>query len=333
MPKLVVTAEFSKDQLARLDHFGEVAYVGWGSERRVLDGREWHEVLADADIALVEFERIGEAELAHAPKLRLVGIARGTQMVADLDALDRRGIAVLTTPGRNAESVADLTIAFAVMLARRVLPAVDHVRQQDWQDVLGTYVAYRGRELGGLVLGLVGCGAVGRLVASRAHAFGMTVLVFDPYVPAERLEGVGEQVSLSELLRRSDVVSVHAAVTPETQGMLGEREFAAMKPEALLINTARSVIVDTDALASALRTGRLAGAALDVFDIEPLGADSPLRDLPNVILTPHIGGATRDVVDRHSRMLADGVEAWLEGRLPPWCINPDVFNAGSRLSA
>jgi phosphoglycerate dehydrogenase-like enzyme len=329
MPRFVVTAEFPDDQLARLRRHGVVRYVGWGPERRVLVGDEWHRILADADVALVEFERIGEDELAHAPDLRLVGIARGTQMVADLAALSRRQIAVLTTPGRNAESVADLTLAFAVMLVRQVLPAIDQVRRHEWSDVLTAYVSFRGRELGSLVLGLVGYGAVGRLVAHRAHAFGMAVLVYDPYASAELAGGIVEQVSLPELLHRSDLVSVHAAVTEETKGMIAAAEFAQMKPGAMFINTARSSIVETTALVEALRASRLAGAALDVFDEEPLAADSPIRDLPNVILTPHIGGATEEVAVRHSMMLADGVEAWLAGETPQWCLNPEVLGQPS----
>ena len=325
MPRFVVTAEFAEDQLARLRRHGDVRYVGWGPERRVLVGAEWHRILADAEVALVEFEQIGRDELIHAPRLRLVGIARGTQMVADLAALTGRGIAVLTTPGRNAESVADLTIAFAVMLARRILPAVDHVRRAEWEEVLTTYVSFRGRELGALALGLIGCGAVGRLVAQRAHAFGMTVLIHDPFASPETLRGLGVPVTLAELLDRSDLVSVHAAVTAETIGMIGVAEFAHMRPGCLFINTARSVIVDTAALAVALREGRLGGAALDVFDEEPLPNESPLRDLPNVILTPHIGGATVEVSRRHSVMLADGVEAWLAGETPRWCLNPEVL--------
>jgi phosphoglycerate dehydrogenase-like enzyme len=324
--RILVTAELEESALARLRALGDVTYAGWGAERRVLEGAEWHRLLADADIALVEFERIDAPDLVHAPDLKLVGVARGTQMTADLPALTARGVLVMTTPGRNATSVAELTIAFAVLLARHVGPAMAQVREGRWTARLDTFLEFRGRELGGLVLGVVGYGAVGTLVADRAAAFGMRTLVYDPYRWGPSLERREPEVtSLPDLLRRSDIVSLHAAVTPETIGLIGEEQLALMRPGAALINTARSALVDTDALVDALVSGRLGGAALDVFDQEPLPAGSPLFELPNVILTPHIGGATTEVVDRHSAMLVAGVEDWLDGRTPRSTVNPEVL--------
>jgi phosphoglycerate dehydrogenase-like enzyme len=327
--RILVTAELEASALARLRTLGDVTYAGWGLERRVLVGAEWHALLAAADIALVEFERIDAADLAHAPDLKLVGVARGTQMTADLPALTDRGVLVMTTPGRNAQSVAELTIAFAVLLARHVGPAMTQVREGRWTSRLDTFLEFRGRELGGLVLGVVGYGAVGTLVAQRAQAFGMRTLVYDPYRWGPSMAGADAEVtSLADLLRRTDIVTLHAAVTPETVGLIGEEQLSVMRPGGSLINTARSALVDTDALVRALISGHLAGAALDVFDDEPLAADSPLRVLPGVILTPHIGGATSEVVARHSAMLLAGVEDWLAGRTPQSSVNPEVLVRG-----
>jgi phosphoglycerate dehydrogenase-like enzyme len=325
--RIVVTADFDPFALERLRTLGRVTYAGWGYERRILSGPEWHDLLSGADIALIEVEQIGEDELARAPDLRLIGVARGTPVVADIPAITRHGICMFTTPGRNAESVADLTMAFAIMLARNVGPAMRHVSDGRWANgTVRTYLGFRGRELEGLTLGVVGFGAVGRLVARHASEFGMRILVCDPFASEPLHIDRTELVTLAELLGRSDIVTLHAAVTPETRRMIGQAEFALMKRGVMFINTARAALVDGEALLGALRVGHVASAALDVFDREPLPSDSPLLAFPNVVMTPHIGGATEDVVVRHSAMLVEGVEAWLAGKVPSACVNPEVID-------
>ena len=177
--------------------------------------------------------------------------------------------------------------------------------------------------MGGLTIGLVGLGAVGREVAARAVAFKARVLAYDPYLTA--LPPGVESVGLDDLLRTADVVSLHAPVTAETQGLLSRQRLASMKPGALLVNTARAALTDEDALYDALRSGHLGGAALDVLAVEPLQPGNRFLALPNVIATPHLGGATVDVVRHHSDQIVDSIERHLRGERPRWIANAAVY--------
>jgi D-3-phosphoglycerate dehydrogenase len=169
---------------------------------------------------------------------------------------------------------------------------------------------------------------VGQATGQRLAALGATVLAFDPYADPDVLRGLGiELVELDEVLERADVVSIHAAVTPETRGMLGADAFARMKRGAYFVNAARFGIADESALLDALRSGHLAGAAFDHFEGEFLPADHPLLSMPNVVLTPHIGGQTAETVENHTQAMADGLEALLAGREPPNTVNPEVLPA------
>src|SRR5439155_3241435 len=187
---------------------------------------------------------------------------------------------------------------------------------------------YRGTELGAMTFGLVGCGAVGRATGRKLAALGGTVLAFDPYADAEDLRGIGiELATLEDVLERSDVISVHAAVTPETRGMLDEQAFARMKKGAFFVNAARFAIAQEQPLLDALRSGHLAGAAFDHFEGEFLPADHSLLSMTNVVLTPHIGGQTPQTVENHTTAMADGLEALLAGREHPNVVNPEVLPA------
>jgi D-3-phosphoglycerate dehydrogenase len=179
-----------------------------------------------------------------------------------------------------------------------------------------------------MTVGLVGCGAVGQVTARRLVGLGATVIGFDPYADVDAVRAAGvELVELDALLERSDVVSVHAAVTPETRGMLGSDGFARMKPGAYFVNAARFGIADEQAVLESLRSGHLAGAAFDHFEGEFLPADHPLLSMPNVVLTPHIGGQTAETIVNHTQAMADGLEALLAGREPPNAVNPEVLPA------
>jgi len=188
------------------------------------------------------------------------------------------------------------------------------------------YKRFRGCELAGRVLGLVGLGNIGLRVAHMAQAFDMEVISYDPYFSPDKARALNvRMVTLDELASLADVISVHCKVTPETHGLLGKHEFALMKPTAYLINTARAIIVDQEALLDALRNHKIAGAALDVYWYEPLASNHPLLSMDNVTLTPHLGGASIDVPKRHSEMIVDDVLAWLDGEKPQRVFNPQVF--------
>lgn len=310
-------------QFERLDE-ARVLEPRTESERRI---REYMghpdqlvELIDGHEALLVHGAPVTEAVLDGAAQLRVVCCARGGPVNVDVGEATRRGITVVTTPGKNAEAVADLTLGFIVMLARGVPSAQRHllegggVGQSSFEGA-----QFFGHDLKGLSLGLVGLGQVGTRVARRAVAFGMEVLGFDPNV-ADGGE-VARARDLDDLLARADVVSVHARATAETANLFDARAFAAMRPGALFVNTARETLVDETALAEALAAGRLAGAALDVLRPVAPGERHPLLDSDRVIVTPHIGGATYETLARGARMLADDLDRIEAGEAPLHAIN------------
>ncbi len=266
------------------------------------------------------------AEALDTPGLRLVCCARGGPVNVDVAAATARGIPVANTPGKNAAAVAELTIAFALMLIRGV-PRAARYLADGGTVAQSTYEGHEffGREAPGTVLGLVGLGHVGRNVASRAAALGFTVIAHDPVPPAIDQDGI-RMVSLADLLAESDIVSVHARATPDNRHLFSSAAFAGMKPGAAFINTARESLVDEPALAGALRSGRLSGAALDVVERPADGARHPLLDIPSVCITPHIGGATEETLVRGAERAAAAIATVLAGDRPAAVVNPDVFD-------
>lgn len=241
---------------------------------------------------------------------KLKVIARSGTGVDTIDVKEahKRNIVVVNAPGANAESVAEHTFAFMLSFTRSIIPAVNTLKSGIWAKS-----DFHGMELAGKTLGVVGFGHIGSRVAGLGSAFGMNILVFSRKPPA-----IGKQVPLSELLSRSDFVSLHVPATNQTRGMIGAGELNQMKKSAFLINTARGSIVDEQALIAALKNGRIAGAALDVFASEPLLPDSELLKLPNVIVTPHVAADSREGENRASLMVAKDVDNVLQG-LKPIC--------------
>ncbi|MGN6522260.1 MAG: NAD(P)-dependent oxidoreductase [Actinomycetes bacterium] len=328
--RAVVTCELSEDGRDRLEQLGfEVVTGGWGTTRQPLSDAEMADVCAGARLVLTEIERVDEAVLRAAPDLLAVGTARGGPVNVDIPACSARGIPVLYTPARNAESVADFTIGLILSALRGISAGEQQLRGSGW--LVGgelPYLHFRGRELSALTVDLVGFGAVGRAVARRlVHGFGTRVLWSDPYVAADDLSAdarLGTPVPLPELLADSDVVSLHCARSAATERLIDEKALAAMRAGALLVNTAGGACVDEAALVSALEEGRVS-AALDVFASEPLPPDSALLRAPATVLTPHLAGAATDVVAHHSRMLLDDVAAVVRGDAPRHCANPQVL--------
>jgi len=265
------------------------------------------------------------AEILDAAPLRLVCCARGGPVNVDVAAASARGILVTNAPGRNAVAVAELTIAFALMLIRGV-PASARFLIEGGQHAASAFEGsqFFGGEAASVTLGLVGLGNVGREVAARAGALGFPMLGYDPVPPNTVPAGV-TMVALDDLLSRADLVSVHARVTADNRHMFGAAAFARMRRGACFINTARESLVDEDALAVALASGALAGAALDVAERRPAGDRHPLLDLPNVIMTPHIGGATHETLRRGAEMAAAAVASLVAGNTPDHLLNPEVL--------
>lgn len=334
--KILVLAPFDPAELDRLRAGNEVVYESWIEQRRMLSPDDLAARLAAEgfDAVVVEAEFVTRDVIEAVPGLRVAASARGKAVHVDVAAATEHGCVVLQTPGRNAESVADLCLAMILDRLRHVSDAAAAVKRGEWsfgldEDALVPYIRFRGLELGGRTLGLLGFGAVARAVARRALAFGMRVVAFDPYCPdaAFAESGVARAATLSELLRGSHILSVHVEQTPETIGMLDAEALRLLPRGALLVNTARARVVDQDALVAMLRDGHLAGVALDVFSPEPVPQSHPILQEPGALVLPHIGGATEDAVRRHSTMLREDFDRLARGERPLRCANPAVLDA------
>lgn len=267
---------------------------------------------------------VDEALLAAAPRLKVVSnMAVGVNNI-DLNACTRRGIPVGHTPGVLTDATADLTMALLLAAARRLPEAAHDARAGRWTTWSPT--GWLGTDLQGRTLGIVGLGAIGQAVAERARAFGLRVVYTSRTRKPEAEHRLGATfLTLDELLARSDFVSLHVPLTPQTRGLIDAEALRRMKPTAILVNTARGAVVDSEALLQALRQGWIRAAALDVTDPEPLPPEHPLYALPNCLITPHIGSATEDTRRRMAERACENLLAGLRGERLPYCANPEVY--------
>ncbi len=322
-PRIVIVDDFAGlfADLPELEAFREVGEVVRYTDRPADDGALAARLAGARAVITVRaaFTRFSADLLAALPELRLIAVAgTGTQDV-DVAAATRLGIAVANAAGASARSVAETTIGLILALAHQI-PRLDRaVRAGQWPQTLGCDVE-------GRTLGLVGLGRIAALVAHFARALDMRVIAWTRRDAAARAAACGaEAVPLERLWREADIISNHLRLVPETRGFIGRAAFAAMRPTAFFVDTTRGGIVDEEALIDALRRGALAGAALDVFAREPLAADSPLRGMNNVILTPHAAWLTHETSRRMAATSIDNVRAFLEGRLTN-LVNPVVLS-------
>lgn len=252
---------------------------------------EFESALRSADALIVRSAtRVTRDVLARAPRLKAVGRAGVGVDNIDIPAATVKGIAVFNAPGGSTVAAAELTMALLISVARKIPAAEASVRRGEWNRA-----AFKGVELRGKTLGLIGAGRIGSEVATRCQAFGMEVVAYDPYLSPTRADELDvELTGLDEVIERGDFISMHVPLTDETRGICGSYALSKMKPTAFVVNASRGGVVDEAALAKALHNGDIAGAALDVYDDEPLSADSPLRDAPNLVLTPHLGASTAE---------------------------------------
>jgi D-3-phosphoglycerate dehydrogenase len=320
-PRVLVTAPLRGEGLDRLRATADIVYDPWidQSPLRIYSSPQLAERAAaeGVDSLVVESDLVGP-EVFERP-LRFVAATRADPVNIDIAAATEAGVPVIRCPGRNADGVAELAVGLLFSVARRIVPADADVRSNEvFRDGTIPYQRFRAWELAGRTAGLVGLGAVGRALKWRLEGLGLSVVAFDPYAD-------GETVGLERLLEVSDVVSMHAPVTTETTGMIGAEQFAAMRPSSIYLNTARARLHDTDALVAALQSGHLGGAGLDHFEGEHLPDGHPLASMHNVVLTPHIGGATWDTECRQATMVADDVAALLAGDPLRYIVNPEVM--------
>ncbi|ADD43721.1 2-hydroxyacid dehydrogenase [Stackebrandtia nassauensis] len=281
--------------------------------------------LPGAEVAVTQLAPFTEKVFASAPQLRLVAVSRGGPVNVNLEAATRHGVAVCYAPGRNANAVAEFTIGLIIAACRNIATGRDAIAAGDWHERYFEYGA-AGSEIQGSTVGLIGYSAVGRLVARLLTAFGATVKAYDPFVDASRFEpGVEKVDDLETLLATSQIVSLHQRLTPQTRGMIAAEQLAAMPRGSVLINTARGGVLDYEALCDSLDAGHLGGAGLDVHPTEPLPADARLRRTPNVVLTPHIAGCSREVAKLAATICAAEVGRWRRGEPLANCANPEVL--------
>ncbi len=288
--KVVIADRISDAGLELLKRSPELEIVSTVSE----PARLKHEMEAAHALVVRSETQVTEELLQVAPRLILVARAGIGVDNIDVDAATRRGVAVLNAPGANTVSAAEQTFALLLALLRKVTSAVQSMRLGEWDRK-----RFMGTELNGKTLSALGLGRIGERVARIAQAFGMEVLGHDPYVSPERALELGVSlVSLEEALRRADVVTLHMPLTDDTRRIINAERLALMKPTAVLVNTARGGLLEEKALVEAVESGKLAGAALDVFDVEPLPADSPLRSSDRIVLTPHLAASTKEAQER-----------------------------------
>ena len=323
--KAFVTAPFRGEGWDTLNGLAEVVYDPWIEQvpLRLLNGEKLAARLIEegADILIVESDSV-KGPVFDVPLLA-IGSCRGDPNNVDVPAATAAGIPVLRAPGRNADAVAEITMALMFAVNRFLVPADRDVRaDQVYAGGKIPYQRYRAWQLAGRTAGVIGLGAVGRAAAWRFEGLGMRVLSYDPYNPQATHHTPDE---LLDMLGECDVVSMHAVVTPETERLMGAVQFAAMKDGSIYVNSARALLHDTDALVAALQSGHLVGAGLDHFEGEHLAPDHPLCGMDNVVLTPHIGGATYDTEANHSKLIADDLARLLRGEKPVNCVNPEVL--------
>jgi D-3-phosphoglycerate dehydrogenase len=320
-PKALVTAAVRGPGLDLLHQLADLVLDSWLDlpQLRIYNAQQLAARVAEegANIVVVEGDSCG-AELYEQPMIA-VASCRGDPTNVDVAAATAAGVPVLRAPGRNADAVAELAVALLFAATRGLIPADKDVRAGEiYRDGKIPYQRYRAWELSGRTVGLVGLGAVARALRWRLRGLGMEVLAYDPYAPEATS-------TLDELFERSDVISVHAPVTPETTGMIGKTEFAKMRDGVVYLNTARAKIHDTDALVDALRSGKVGAAGLDHFEGEHLPTDHPLTEFSSVVLTPHIGGATYNTETNHTRTIAEDLCRLLAGARPLHIVNPEVL--------
>jgi phosphoglycerate dehydrogenase-like enzyme len=314
--KVLVTATSyaTQDELLRTKLEEEVGQVVYNTTGKPLSSSQLQELLPDVDGMIAGLDEIDAAALASAHNLKVVARYGVGYNNVDLEAARLHQVIVTNTPGANAKSVAELTVTLILNLLRPVIPAVKMTKAGEWPR-------FKGISLQGKTVGLVGCGAIGKETARKLAGFDCQILAYDIYEDKTFASQQGVRyVSLAKLLSESDIISLHLPGVPETAGLVDKEFLNQMKPGSYLVNTARGELLDENALLEALGTGHVRGAALDVFQREPPGADNPLLELEQVIVTPHMGAHSDSATNAMGWMALEECLAVLQGKTPKYRI-------------
>lgn len=313
--KALITAPYNESGLQDLRDLGvETDYRSWKDQGRGYLPEELKEMLAEDayEIFITEHDTVDRSVIESCPSLRLIGVCRGTPSNVDVAFAESRGIEVLNTPGRNAQAVAEMFIANVITFYRKTMVARQWLIDGEWDAGAHTsYLHFKGNELAGKTVGMVGFGAVGRHIARMLTAFPCRILYYDPYYTSE--DTTYRSVDLDAVFEESDIVAINLPVNESTKGMIGAELLGKMKSSAVLVNMSRAVVLDREALITALEKKAIRGAVVDVFDHEPPDErDYLIIRHPDVLATPHIAGATFEVEDHHVRIMNERLETWLK---------------------
>ncbi|TAH83216.1 hydroxyacid dehydrogenase [Bacillus subtilis] len=330
---VLVTAPYNEEGRKELENlFGSVAYQSWKEQGRAYREDELIQLLkaTNATGLITELDQVTDSVFASVPELSFVGVCRGMPSNVDVAAASKRGIPVFYTPGRNAQAVAEMFIGNVITFLRHTSVSNQWLNDGKWdRDYLQAYVKFKGNELSGKTVGMIGFGAVGQRIAKLLTAFDCKIKYYDPYIQDDH--PLYEKVSLKTVFSDSDIVSVHLPRTEETLGLIDRKYFDLMKQSAIFVNTSRAVVVNREDLLSVLKEHKIRGAILDVFYHEPPEeSDYELISLPNVLATPHLAGATFEVEDHHVTILNKALKKWKGEKTLniPTMYNKDALKTG-----
>lgn len=322
--KVLVTRELFEESIDMLKQYAKVEV--YQSANKPIPNEILIDKIKEVDgIITLLTDKINEEIMDLAPKLKVISnYAVGYDNI-DVSAATQRGIIVTNTPGILTETTADLTFGLLIALSRRIAEGDRFVRNREWVNAWGPKM-FIGSDVHGKTLGIVGLGRIGTEVARRAKGFDMDIVYYDTYRDVEKEEKMNiTYAPFSELITKSDFITLHVPLTDQTRHLISKEQFKKMKTTAYIINTSRGPVIDQQALHNALVKGNIAGAALDVFEEEPINHNSPLLELENVLLTPHIGSASVETRKKMSKTAAKNVIAVLKGEKPPNLVNPEVL--------
>lgn len=303
---VLITAPYNREGREELQkQFGNIIYKPWKTHGRGYNENELIALLSEhnAEALITEHDHVTDKVIDSNPKLNFIGVCRGTPSNVNLEAAERHNIPVFNAPGRNAQAVAELFIANVISLMRKTEEAMTWLKSGEWEEGSHTaYLQFKGSEMAGKTVGLIGFGAVGKSIARMLNSFPCNILYYDPFVID--VSGEYEAVEIEKLFRISDIVSINLPVNEETRGMIDKKLISLMKSEAIFVNMARAATINQRDLTDALKSEKIRGAVLDVYNNEPPDKeDYELIHLPNVLATPHIAGATHEVEDHHVRIM------------------------------
>lgn len=327
---ILVTAPYNEREREILETaLGSVIYKPWKPHGRAFNAEEVMVLLTDsrAEAYITEHDKVTKQVIDAHPRLNFIGVCRGTPSNVDVDAASAYHIPVFYAPARNAQAVAEMFLANVITLMRNTMPAMAWLESESWTaGAHDSYLQFKGNELAGKTIGMVGFGAIGRRIAEMTSSFPCHVLYFDPYVNT-RL-GNAAPASLEDVFSKSDIVSVHLPANEQTKDMIGSALFNLMKKEAIFVNTSRASVVKRKELLKVLLNNDIRGAVLDVFDAEPPDeVDYEIIHLPQVLATPHIAGATHEVEDHHAEIMNRNLLNWYikDKKKESYLSNKDLF--------